>query len=127
MASKFVAKSLVMVKLFEDIQTPITRSGDYNFSVPMDGLQRKYLVHVPPSYHPANPTPMVMAFHGGGGDMNYMARDEYYGLISKSNKEGFIIVFPNGYSKFENGIFATWNAGIVVVMQGIRKLMMLLS
>jgi len=32
-------------------------------------------------------------------------------LISKSDKEGFILVFPNGYSKFKSGKFATWNAG----------------
>jgi len=96
---------------FSDVQKPMTQSGDYAFSINVQGISRKYLVHVPTGYNPAQPTPMVLAFHGGGGDMNYMARDEYYGLISKSNKEGFIVVFPNGYSKFEKGIFATWNAG----------------
>ena len=40
-----------------------------------------------------------------------MANDEYYGWISKSNAEGFIVAFPNGTSRFPSGILATWNAG----------------
>ena len=86
-------------------------SGDKTYTIQQGDLTRKYLVHVPPSYNANMPTPLVMAFHGGGGDMDYMAKDKYYGLISKSNKEGFIVVFPNGYSKFKSGNFATWNAG----------------
>lgn len=89
----------------------ITRSGDYYFAIQHQGLDRQYLVHVPPSYRRSVSAPVVFAFHGGGGDMNYMANDEYYGLVSKSNKEGFIAVFPNGYSRFKSGKLATWNAG----------------
>lgn len=70
-----------------------------------------YRVHVPQKYRAATPAPLVLAFHGGGGDMNYMAKDKYYGLISKAEAEGFIVVFPNGYSKLKSGKFATWNAG----------------
>lgn len=94
-----------------DVKTPITKAGDYTYTIQQGDLTRKYLVHVPPSYNLNIATPLVMAFHGGGGDMNYMAKDEYYGLISKSNKEGFVVIFPNGYSKFPAGKFATWNAG----------------
>lgn len=94
-----------------DVMTPITKTGDYHFAIQVGDLTRKYLVHVPPSYNANNPTPLILAFHGGGGDMDYMAKDELYGLISKSNKEGFIIIFPNGYSKLKIGKFATWNAG----------------
>lgn len=50
-----------------------------------------------------------MALHGGGGNMDYQA--ENYGLIEKSEQAGFIAVFPNGYSRFRGGMFATWNAG----------------
>jgi polyhydroxybutyrate depolymerase len=55
--------------------------------------------------------PLVLALHGGGGDMRYMARDGIYGLISKSNAAKFIAVFPNGYSRLASGKLATWNAG----------------
>ena len=89
----------------------ITSPGDYYFSINHDGKVRMYRVHVPPSYRDSSAAALVFAFHGGGGDMDYMAKDEYYGLISKSDKEGFVIVFPNGYSRFQSGKLATWNAG----------------
>jgi polyhydroxybutyrate depolymerase len=94
-----------------DVQAPITRSGDYTFSVQHDGLARMYRVHVPASYDPARAAPLLVALHGGGGNMDLQANDALYGLITKSDKEGFVAVFPNGFSKFPNGKLATWNAG----------------
>jgi polyhydroxybutyrate depolymerase len=92
-------------------QSRITKSGDYISSMTHQGLTRTYKIHVPDGYRPSKPATLIVAFHGGGGDMNYMARDEYYGLISKADKENFIVVFPNGYSRFNSGKLATWNAG----------------
>jgi polyhydroxybutyrate depolymerase len=90
--------------------TPIRAPGDYRFSFVHDGITREYLVHVPKSYRGA-PTPMLVALHGGGGDADFQADDSKYRLISKSEEAGFIAVFPNGYSRFRNGMLATWNAG----------------
>jgi polyhydroxybutyrate depolymerase len=90
--------------------TAITGPGDYRFSLDFGGITREYLVHVPKSYRGA-PTPMLVALHGGGGDADFQADDSKYKLISKSEEAGFIAVFPNGYSRLPNGIFATWNAG----------------
>jgi polyhydroxybutyrate depolymerase len=90
--------------------TPIRAPGDYRFSFVHDGIRREYLVHVPKSYRGA-PTAMLIALHGGGGDADYEADDSKYRLVSKSEQAGFIAVFPNGYSRFPNGILATWNAG----------------
>jgi polyhydroxybutyrate depolymerase len=94
-----------------DSTTRIDKPGDYTFSIVHDGLTRMYRVHVPRIYSAATPAPLVLAFHGGGGDMNYHATDKYYGLISKSETAGFVAVFPNGFSKLNSGKFATWNAG----------------
>lgn len=91
--------------------TPVAAPGDYRFSFVHDGLTREYLVHVPKSYRPGTSMPMLMALHGGGGNDDYQANDSKYGLIRKSESAGFIAVFPNGYSRFRNGMFATWNAG----------------
>ena len=90
--------------------TPIAAPGDYRFSFVHDGLTREYLVHVPKSYR-GQSTPMLVALHGGGGDADFQADDSKYKLISKSERAGFIAVFPNGYSRFPSGILATWNAG----------------
>jgi polyhydroxybutyrate depolymerase len=89
----------------------ITKPGDYDFSLQQDGLTRTYKVHVPKGYNEKIKTPLILAFHGGGGNSEIMANDEYYGLISKSDKEGFIVAFPNGASTFNFGKFSTWNAG----------------
>lgn len=93
------------------VEDDITTPGDYYFSTAHDGLQRMYFVHVPRNYSPEKPAALLFAFHGGGGDMGYMAKDKYYGLVSKSEQEGFVVVFPNGYSNFPSGKIATWNAG----------------
>ena len=72
---------------------------------------RKVLVHLPTGYDAARPAPLVLAFHGGGGHAEYMADDEKYGLQKKADAAGFVVAFPNGYSKLPGGRFATWNAG----------------
>ncbi len=87
-------------------------AGDYTFSLSRPNNNRQYMVHIPKSYKPSQPTPLVLSLHGGGGNMEYQATDKYYHLISKSEEAGFIAVFPNGYSRFRSGKLATWNAGI---------------
>jgi len=72
---------------------------------------RKVLVHLPAGYDPAHPAPLVLAFHGGGGDAAFMADDTRYGLQRQADQGGFIVAFPNGASRLPGGRFATWNAG----------------
>jgi len=88
----------------------LTAPGTYSFKLQHGGLQRAYLVHVPPGYDATRPIPVVVAFHGGGGDMNLQA-DTNYNIVGKSDSAGFIAVFPNGYSRLPSGKLATWNAG----------------
>jgi polyhydroxybutyrate depolymerase len=70
---------------------------------------REVLVHLPTGYDASHPAPLVLAFHGGGGHAEHMA--DNYGLQKKADEAGFVVAFPNGYSKFPGGKFATWNAG----------------
>lgn len=72
---------------------------------------RKVLVHVPATLDPAQPAPLVLALHGGGGHAEFMADDAHYALQKKADEAGFIVAFPNGYSKLPGEKFATWNAG----------------
>jgi len=95
----------------ESQEVRVVKPGNYDFSLQHDGLRRTYLVHVPRSYNKSTPAPLILAFHGGMGYKEHMAIDKYYNLISKSEKEGFIVVFPNGASRLKSGKFATWNAG----------------
>jgi polyhydroxybutyrate depolymerase len=94
-----------------DVQGALTQPGDYRFSFQHKGLTRMYRVHLPSSYQSTIAAPLLLALHGGGGNMDFQADDAKYGLISKSEREGFVVVFPNGYSKLSGGKLATWNAG----------------
>jgi polyhydroxybutyrate depolymerase len=87
----------------------ITRPGEHRLSLQHGGLERKYLVYVPKSYRAGTPAPLMISMHGGGGSMEYQAA--HYGQLEKSEREGFIIVFPNGISPLRSGLLATFNAG----------------
>jgi polyhydroxybutyrate depolymerase len=67
------------------------------------GLERSYLVHVPPGYNARRPTPVVLIFHGAGLDAERMVR--FCGLNEKADQAGFIAVYPNGCGR-------SWNAEI---------------
>lgn len=91
--------------------TTITQTGDYRLSLVHQGLSRSYLVHVPQRGLASQALPLLVAMHGGGGNMDFQADDSRYGLISASEREGFVLALPNGYSRFAGGKLATWNAG----------------
>lgn len=89
----------------------ISGPGDHSFTLVHAGELRLYRVHVPPGFSPARPMPLVFSLHGGGGNMDYQADDSFYGQIGKADQAGFVVVFPNGHSRFKSGKLATWNAG----------------
>lgn len=75
-------------------------AGDQVRTLAHGGQQRLYLIHVPPGLDQSRPAPLVVALHGGGGHAEYMADDSRYGLIGAADRNGFIVVFPNGDSRF---------------------------
>ena len=76
-------------------------------TIPHDGLDRSYLLHVPPSYTGDEPTPLIIAMHGGFGSGPQLEGQSQ--LSQKSDAEGFIVVYPNGVlSPLQ---IRTWNAG----------------
>lgn len=86
-------------------------AGTHLRKLRFDGDTRRYVLHVPEGLDPARPAPLVIALHGGGGHAEFMADDERYGLVGKADRAGFVVVFPNGHSRFRRGRLATWNAG----------------
>jgi polyhydroxybutyrate depolymerase len=94
------------------VATPVVQAalapGDYEFSVRHDGLRRTYLVYVPPQAAANGPLPVVLNFHGGGG--NAKTQKWYTRMDETAAREGFIAVYPNGTGGFAGRLF-TWNAG----------------
>jgi polyhydroxybutyrate depolymerase len=81
--------------------------GNHARNLTVGELKRSYHVHVPPTYDPKKPTPIVVALHGAA--MNGKLMESFSGLSKKSDEAGFAVVYPNGTGGA--GIFLTWNAG----------------
>ncbi len=77
-----------------------------DISVTVAGDDRPYLLQVPTNYDGGDPLPLVLFFHGGGGD-----RYRHYDFEEKAESAGFAVAFLNGASKLPSGRLATWNAG----------------
>ena len=73
-----------------------------------DGLQRSYILHLPSSYNPNDSYPLVLVFHGGGGNAESM--QEISNFTQKADDENFIVVYPDGTGKLKRRLL-TWNCG----------------
>lgn len=71
-------------------------------SIIFGGLERTYLIHIPYSYDKKKSVPLVIMLHGGEGDAESMVNITKGGFNSLSDKEGFIVVYPNGIKKHWN-------------------------
>ena len=85
---------------------PLT-PGDHTRTLTVGDLERSYVVHVPAKYRHEKPTPVVLVYHGGGGNAQTMIR--FSGMNDKSDEAGFIAVYPNGTGRLEKVL--TFNGG----------------
>ncbi len=86
-------------------QPPGVPIGDSQGTLQVGNVQRTYYLHVPASYDAAKPTPLVLAFHGGGGTGKGMVA--LTGFSTLSDQKGFIVAYPDAIDKH-------WNDGRVV-------------
>lgn len=77
-------------------------------AVNVDGSERHYLLHVPSSHDDSQPVPLVLDFHGGGGNPSTQMRTSQFGALAE--EKGFIVAYPYGTGKLEDK-FLTWNGG----------------
>jgi polyhydroxybutyrate depolymerase len=71
-------------------------------SIQIGKLKRKYWVHLPRDYEQGKQYPMVMMLHGRFGTGDKFLKYSDVGFIA--DREGFIVVAPDGYKK-------SWNDG----------------
>lgn len=65
-----------------------------NGSLISSGVERKYLLHVPETYDPSVPSPLVVSIHGfASWPQNQMQTSRWNDL---ADREGFIVVYPSG-------------------------------
>lgn len=82
--------------------------GVINITVLHDRLKRTALVRVPDQVAERRPLPVVLNFHGGAG--NAVSQQRYVHMDAIADREGFIVVYPNGTGVLQDRLLA-WNAG----------------
>jgi polyhydroxybutyrate depolymerase len=89
----------------------IGRAEDYkSITLEHQGRVRTALVHLPPKFDPRKSRPIVLVFHGGGG--NAAGMDLITEWNQKGDQENLIVVYPQGTGRSLFGeVKGTWNAG----------------
>lgn len=83
-------------------------AGTHTIDVTVAGTKRSYIVHLPRQVSAGTPLPLMLAFHGGGGEAAGFAA--YAGLDRVADREGFVVVYPYGSGVLPRRLL-TWNAG----------------
>jgi polyhydroxybutyrate depolymerase len=84
-------------------------AGDYAQEVAVGQETRRYILHLPPDYAKHVPLPVVIAFHGGGG--NAPVFEGASGLNGPADARGFVVLYPDGTGRLDSRLL-TWNAGL---------------
>jgi polyhydroxybutyrate depolymerase len=93
--------ALFVVACREEVLTP---ARNYTDSIQSGGLERTFLVHVPPTSNATRPMPLLIVLHGGGGTGQGMVSLTYGGFNTLADNEKFIVVYPDGIDN-------QWNDG----------------
>jgi polyhydroxybutyrate depolymerase len=83
----------------------ILAPGDHTIELKHGGIARSYIVHVPRGRQDGA-FPVVLNFHGGGG--NAQNQQRYSGMDRIADREHFLAVYPDGTGRTS---MRTWNAG----------------
>jgi polyhydroxybutyrate depolymerase len=83
-------------------------AGDHTFRLQHGGRNREYIVHMPRGADAQKAMPILLAFHGGGGEAEQYKQSA--GLDAVSEREKFVVVYPYGVGALPRRLL-TWNAG----------------
>lgn len=82
--------------------------GEYEQTLTHNSRERSYILHLPPQYDGRKALPLLLAFHGGGGNARQLLKSNH--LTTVADREGFILVAPDGSGRLKKH-FLTWNVG----------------
>ena len=92
--------------------------GNHRVSLQHDGRPRVYIVHVPPAARDGQPLPVVLSFHGGGGNADN--QQKYSRMDPVADVEGFLAVYPDGTGRMSDRLL-TWNAGMCCAYSVVNR------
>ncbi len=71
----------------------INRGGNQYQSITIDGVERHYIIHIPPSYDKSAAVPLVIMLHGAGHTA--LGALDSTGWTKVADEECFLVVFPD--------------------------------
>lgn len=78
------------------------KAYDFADTVTSSGMRRTYRVHIPASYDRSKPIPVVMVFHGLGGNGALMKALTQFDIYA--DKKNFVVIYPDGLgSRWDDG------------------------
>jgi polyhydroxybutyrate depolymerase len=86
--------------------TPAPPTGDSRQTLLVGGVNRSYLLHIPPSFDPGRRAPLVVDFHGIGETGESERRSSPY--PDALDREGVVMAFPDG---LRGPAGTAWNVG----------------
>jgi polyhydroxybutyrate depolymerase len=95
-------KQVFLVGVLALTQYLVNAQSDIEGQIHVNNSIRNYILHLPAGYNGQEKLPVVMIFHGGGGNAKQMQR--YMHMDPIADKENFITVYPQGINK-------QWNDG----------------
>jgi len=87
----------------ETVKATAVQTGSFEGEITSSGISRHYILHVPTSYQPGTPAPLVLNFHGYGSNPHQV--EVVTGMSTKADEATFLVVYPEGIDK-------GWRAGI---------------
>jgi polyhydroxybutyrate depolymerase len=75
--------------------------GQHELGFTHDGVARSFIVHIPASYDPAVPRPLLVVLHGGGGSARGMF--DMHPLATYSESTGYVFVAAQGTPRVGQG------------------------
>lgn len=92
-------------------ETPMASlsAGDHDLTLTVDGLERTYILHVPPPVENGEPLPLIIVLHGTYGTGRKMQLGLGFDLYA--DQRGFYVAYPNAYQKPGQRETARWNDG----------------
>jgi polyhydroxybutyrate depolymerase len=94
----------------------VEHGGEYDKTIKVDGVDRHYILHVPPNYDGKKPMPMIVALHGMGG--NSADFEHRSNLNATADKEGFIVAYPDSTQWFGQKDWKTWDTDNGIIPPG---------
>lgn len=93
----------------KDDTLPVDTIFRFSETTIVDGLERTYVLNLPPNYYEGNDFSLVIALHGGAGSAEQFESTSK--LTEKANSSNFIVIYPEGIQRTGLLKLQTWNAG----------------